>query len=61
MYSDALDCMLEYIKTFEQDLRQDYMNASYETRFIIAHKLDVIEEIIDYAEKNLGLYVRDGM
>lgn len=61
MNSDALDCMLEYIKMFEQDLRRDYMNASDDTRLIISHKLNVIEEIIDYAEINLGLYVRDCM
>lgn len=61
MDSDALERMLEYINAFEQDLRRDYMNASDDIRFIIAYKLDVIEEIIDYAETNLGLYVRDGM
>lgn len=61
MNSDVLDALLEYINAFEQDLHQDYINASNDTRFIIAYKLDVIEEIIDYAETNLGLYVRDGM
>lgn len=58
---NALDCLLEYINAFEQDLQRDYLNASEEARMIIGAKLDVLEELINYAEENLGLYVRDNM
>jgi hypothetical protein len=58
---NALDCLLEYISAFEQDLKRDYFNASDDARMIIGAKLDVIEELINYAEENLGLCVRDNM
>lgn len=58
---NALDCLLEYINAVEQDLRRDYLNASYDARIIVGAKLDFIEEIINYAEENLGLCVRDNM
>ena len=58
---NALDCLLEYINAFEQDLQRDYLNASEEARMIIGAKLTVLEEIIDYSEENLGLCVRDNM
>lgn len=58
---NALDCLLEYINAFEQDLQRDYLNTSDEARMIIGAKLDVIEELINYAEENLGLCVRDNM
>lgn len=57
---NALDCLLEYINAFEQDLQRDYLNASDDARIFIEAKLKAVEEIIDYAE-NLGLYVRDNM
>lgn len=58
---NALDCLLEYINAFEQDLQRDYLNASEEARMIIVAKLTVLEELINYAEENLGLCVRDNM
>ena len=58
---NALDCLLEYINAFEQDLRRDYLNASDEGRIIIGSKLAVLDELINYAEENLGLCVRDNM
>lgn len=58
---NALDCLLEYINAFEQDLQRDYLNTSDEARMIIGAKLDVIEELINYAEENLCLRVRDNM
>ncbi len=61
MYFNALDCLLECINASEQDLRRDYLNESYDARIIVGAKLDVIEEIINYAEENLGLCVRDNM
>lgn len=61
MNFDTLECLLEYIKAFEQDMQRDYLNASDEGRIIIRAKLAVLEEIIDYAEENLGLYVQDNM
>lgn len=57
---NALDCLLEYIEAFEQDVQRDYFNASEDARIFIGAKLDVLEEIIDYAE-SLGLCVRDNM
>ena len=58
---NATDCLLEYINAFEQDLQRDYFNASNDARMIIGAKLDVIKELINYAEENLGLCVRDKM
>ena len=58
---NAIDCLLEYINAFEQDLRREYFNASDDGRLIIGHKLAVVEEIINYAEENLGLCVRDNI
>lgn len=58
---NALDCLLEYINAFEQDLQRDYLNTSDEARMIIGAKLDVIEELINYAEENLCLRVQDNM
>lgn len=58
---NALDCLLEYINAFEQDLQRDYLNASYEARIVIGAKLDVLEELINYTEENLGLCVRDNI
>lgn len=46
---NALDCLLEYINAFEQDLHRDYSDASADARMIIGAKLDVIEELINYA------------
>lgn len=59
MSSDRiLDSFLDYLEAFEMDLQRDYLNASSDIRPFIGGRLDVLEEIIDYAENNLGLIVR---
>ena len=53
--------LLQYLKQFEKDLYSDYHNASYDIKPYIDAKISVIEEIIDYAENNLGLKVREAV
>ena len=56
---EKLDLLLEYLEAFEWDLRDEYMKASNDIRPFIGGKLNTLEEIIDYAENNLGLIVRE--
>lgn len=56
--NEKLDLLLEYLEAFELDLQNDYMKASDDIRPFIGGKLNTLEEIIDYAENNLGLIVR---
>lgn len=53
--------LLQYLKQFEKDLYLDYHNASYDIKPYMDAKISVIEEIIDYAENNLGLKVREAI
>lgn len=57
--NEKLNLLLGYLEDFEIDLQNDYMKASNDIRPFISGKLDTLEEIIDYAENNLGLIVRE--
>ena len=57
--NEKLNLLLEYLEAFEMDLQDDYMKASDDIRPFIGGKLNTLEEIIDYAENNLGLIVRE--
>ena len=55
---DKLNCILDYLEAFETDLWTDFLNGSEVTRPIVAAKESVIEEIIDYIERETGERVR---
>lgn len=57
--NEKLNLLLDYLEAFEMDLQDDYMKASNDIRPFIGEKLNILEEIIDYAENNLGLIVRE--
>ena len=55
---DKLNCILDYLEAFEEDLSNDFINGSEVTRPFINAKQSVIDEIIDYIECVTGENVR---
>ena len=55
---DKLNCILDYLEAFEEDLSNDFINDSEVTRPFINAKQSVIDEIIDYIECVTGENVR---
>ena len=51
---DKLNCILDYLEAFKADLWTDFINGNEVTRPIVAAKESVIEEIIDYIERDTG-------
>ena len=55
---NKLNCILDYLEAFEEDLSNDFINGSEVTRPFINAKQSVIDEIIDYIECVTGENVR---
>lgn len=51
---DKLNCLLSYLEDFKTDLRRDSLNSNEVTGPIVAAKESVIDEIIDYIERETG-------
>lgn len=55
---DKLNCILDYLEAFKSDLWTDFLNGNEVTRPFIEAKESVIDEIIDYIERETGETVR---
>ncbi len=51
---DKLNCILDYLEAFKEDLWRDFINGNEVTRPIVDAKKSVIDEIIDYIERKTG-------
>jgi hypothetical protein len=52
--SEILNCILDYLATFNEDLWKEFINGNEVTRPIVNAKKSVIDEIIDYVERLTG-------
>lgn len=52
---EMLLCIAKYLNDFDQDLAQEYRNASDDVRFIVNAKISVLSEIIDTFESITGI------
>ena len=52
--SEILNCILDYLATFDEDLWKEFINGNEVTRPIVNAKKSVIDEIIDYVERLTG-------
>lgn len=55
---DKLNRIFNYLEAFEADLWTDCLNSNEVTRPIVEAKKSVIEEIIEYIERETGETVR---
>lgn len=55
---DKLNRIFDYLEAFEADLWTDFFNGNEVTRPIVDAKKSVIDEIIEYIEREIGETVR---
>lgn len=51
---EKLNCIFDYLNAFDKDLLDEFLNGNEVTRPIINAKKSVIDEIIDYIERETG-------